>query len=467
MEISLPKNNVYSELIEDIAVAIKGTKWANSVFLCGGCVRDLLLGREIHDIDFVVQEYGGSINFARWICKEYGCYREDSNPIIYENSRCVKFNIKTISKFKDINIEVSDTKGIEEPFGTLLEDCLMRDLTINALYMDICTKKILDPSRNGLNDLKNGILRTPYDATKIFTKDPIKMLRIMRFHTLFGFAIERKTWLGIVTNAFKINGVAQEKITSEINKILLAEFPSMGLRKMYHCGLLKRVLPEVYALIGCEQGEQHFGDAFEHTMSVVDRVHQMLPHRLGALFHDIAKPQCRCTVNGKVHFFSHEYSGATLTSNIMKRMKYANNITDMVVMGVKNHMRFKQNGNKCPSDKVIRKFMNDMENSDNMAMVLDIINADNASHAIGYCMLEQVGLIINKIIELRDKEETESTKAILPINGHDIMEHFKLKKGPRIGYFLDVVRDAFYENPNITKEECFKEIEKVMHLDIV
>ena len=108
-----------------------------------------------------------------------------------------------------------------------------------------------------------------------------------------------------------------------------------------------------------------------------------------------------------------------------------------------------------------------MENSDNMAMVLDIINADNASHAIGYCMLEQVGLIINKIIELRDKEETESTKVILPINGHDIMEHFKLKKGPRIGYFLDVVRDAFYENPNITKEECFKEIEKVMHLDIV
>ena len=87
MEISLPKNNVYSELIEDIAVAIKGTKWANSVFLCGGCVRDLLLGREIHDIDFVVQEYGGSINFARWICKEYGCYREDSNPIIYENHK--------------------------------------------------------------------------------------------------------------------------------------------------------------------------------------------------------------------------------------------------------------------------------------------------------------------------------------------------------------------------------------------
>lgn len=465
MEITLPKNNVYSELIEDIGEAIKGTKWANSVYLCGGCVRDLILGREIHDIDLVVAEYGGSILFARWLCKEYGCYNESSNPIIYENSRCVKFNIKTINKFKDINIEVSDTKGIDTPFGTLLEDCCIRDLTINALYMDLCTKRVLDPCQKGLNDIKEGILRTPTDATDVFTRDPLKMLRVLRFHSELGYPIEKKTWLGIVLNCKKIDTIAQERITSEISKILVSERPSIGIRKMYHCGMLKIVLKEIYDMVGCSQGSQHFGDVFEHTMSVLHRVQPILTHRLAALFHDVAKPQTKCTVNGVIHFFSHEYRGIAMTSDKLKEMKYSNSIIDDVVLGVKNHMRFKQIGNKCPSDKVIRKFMDDMGTNEKMALVLDVINADNASHAIGYCMLDQVNQILNRIIELKDKEN--DIKVQLPINGNDIMERFSLKKGPRIGYLLDVAKDAYFENPKITKEECFKEIEKVIHLDIV
>jgi putative nucleotidyltransferase with HDIG domain len=200
-------------------------------------------------------------------------------------------------------------------------------------------------------------------------------------------------------------------------------------------------------------------------MSVLHRVQPILTHRLAALFHDVAKPQTRCVVNGKIHFFSHEYRGASIVTEILKEMKYSNSVIDAVVLGVKNHMRFKQNDNKCPSDKVIRKFMDDMGNNDNMALVLDVINADNASHAIGYCMLDQVNQILNKIVELKDKEN--DVKAQLPINGNDIMEKFGLKKGPRIGYLLDVAKDAYFENPNITKEECFKEIEKVIHLDII
>ena len=472
MEIRLPKNNIYSEVIEELAKAIKGSKWENSVYLCGGGVRDLLLGRDLHDIDLVVTTENGGIDFAEWICKEYGCFTA-SNPIIFPTYGTAKFNLRTINKFNNVNIECVETRkekydGVTRnpqcEYGTLMEDCLRRDLTINALYMDICNKKVIDPSKMGLNDLKECILRTPCDPTETFKDDALRMLRVLRFKAQLGWGIEARTWVGIVKNVHGIKKISQERITEEVNKMLLTEKPSIAFYDMFHCGLLKYIIPEIYNMIGCEQGKQHFGDVFSHTMSVIDKTQCILPHRLGGLFHDIAKPDTKCTVNGKVHFFGHEYRGTTIATDIMKRMKYANNMIDLVCLSIKNHMRFKQSSDKCPSDKTLRKFMMDMENSNNMAMVLDVINADNASHADGYCMINQVNKIINRIIELKDAEK--EVKFVLPINGHDIMEHFGLKKGPRIGELLDVAKDAYLENPNITKEECFKEIEKVMFVDI-
>lgn len=468
MEITLPKNNVYCELLEELSKAIKGSKWENTVYLCGGCVRDLILGREIHDIDIVVAKYCGAITFANWLTKEYGCFAPQSNPVVYKNSNCVKINIKTIEKFKKIDIEIRDTKALKHEFGTLVEDAICRDLTINSLYMDMCTKRVLDPTRKGLNDLKEGILRTPMeDRDTLFDVDPIKMMRIMRFHATLPFDIEKGTWIGIVKNAHKIEKAPIENITNELSKILVSEYrASIALRKMYYNGLLKKVLPEVCALKGCEQGIQHFGDAFDHTMNVVLNVQPYLSHRLGALFHDIAKPQTRCVINGKVHFFSHEYRGITMAEEILTRMKFPNAIIEQVKLAVKNHMRFKQ-CQDIPNDKALRKFMSEMENSDNMALVLDVINADNMSHKLEYRNPEQVNKIINRIIELKDMEKNLGKSNKLPINGNEIMEYFGLKKGPKIGYYLDIVKDAYFENPNITKEECFKEIEKIMHLDIV
>ena len=461
------QNNVFCDAVKEIAKIIKGTRWENHCFLVGGAVRDLLMGKPIKDIDIAVDLPNGGIEFAEWICKETDCYKSMSNPVVFTKFGTSKFNIRSIDKISKVDIECvqtrkeqyhDDSRKPETAYGTLKEDCLRRDLTINALYVNISNDEVLDPSGMGLEDLNNCILRTPSDPDIVFKDDALRQLRVIRFASRFGWGIERTTWIGIVKNAYRIKTISQERITDELNKILISPRPSYGIKQLFNCGLLNIVLPEVYNLIGCTQGHQHFGDVFEHTMATLEKTKPIVEHRVAALLHDIAKPECKSTVNGVIHFFSHEYRGATMATNILKRMKYSNLEIKSIVMAIKNHMRFKQSGNHCPSNKSVRKFIADVGN-DNLDIILDVINADNNSHDELFNSPNQVELIMDKIKELQNSENT-SDKLSLPINGKDIMEKFNLKSSPKIGEFLDLIKDRYLDNPEITREECFKLIEQ-------
>lgn len=449
------QNNVYCDAIKEIAKLIKNTKWENNVYLVGGAVRDLLMGRSINDIDLCISKVDGGIEFAEWICKETDCFKNGSNPVVFTKFGAAKFNLRSIDKISKVDIECVQTRKEqyhdensrkpETTYGIILEDCLRRDLTINALYVNISTDEVLDPSGKGLDDMHNCILRTPSDPDIVFKDDALRQLRVIRFASRFGWGIEKDTWIGIVKNAYRIDTISQERITDEINKILISPRPSYGIRQLYRCGLLKKVLPEVFNLIGCIQGHQHFGDVFEHTMATLEKTKPIVEYRMAALLHDIAKPECSSVVNGVIHFFSHEYRGATMATEILKRMKYSNLEIKTIVNAVKNHMRFKQSGNHCPSNKSLRKFIADVGN-DQIDIILDVINADNNSHDELFNIPDQVDLIREKIKEM-SKIEKVSDKLELPINGNDIMEKFNLKKGPKIGEFLAIVKDSFLDNP--------------------
>ena len=456
------QSNIYCKAIKEIAKIIKGTRWEGHVFLVGGAVRDLLMKRPIKDIDLCIDLRDGGLEFAEWICKETDCYKYMSNPVVFTKFGTAKFNIRSIKDIADVDIECVQTRKEQyhdesrkpdTTYGTILEDCLRRDLTINALYVNISTDEVLDPSGKGLEDLHNCVLRTPSDPDIVFKDDALRQLRVIRFAARFGWGIEKETWIGLIKNGYRIETISQERITDEINKILISSRPSYGIRQLYRCGLLKRVMPEVYNLIGCVQGNQHFGDVFEHTMATLEKTKPIVEYRMAALLNDIAKPECRAEVNGAIHFFSHEYRGASMATDILKRMKYSNLEIKTIVTAVKNHMRFKQSGNHCPSNKAIRKFIADI-GTDQIDIVLDVINADNNSHDELFNIPDQVNLIKDKIKEMSEQEKM-SDKLALPINGNDIMEHFDLKKGPKIGEFLSLVKDRYLDNPNITKEECF------------
>ena len=470
MKINIYNTNIYEETITELSKLIKGTQWENKVFLVGGAVRDLIMHKPIKDIDICVMMENGGIKFAEWVCKETGCYHKDSNPCIFEAYGTAKFNIRTIHKISNVDIECVHTrkeqyhdKTSRNPsteYGTIKEDSERRDLTINALYLNISSFDVIDPTNKGLDDIEEQILRVPTDPSIVYSDDPLRMLRAIRFSAKLGWGIEKNTWVGIVKNKNRINIISQERITEEINKILISDRPSYGIKKLDKCGLLKIVLPEIYDLKGIEHSDKHFGDVFEHTMEVLDKTKPILINRLAGLFHDCGKPYNISNINGTPHFYGHETTSAQIVEEVMKKMKYSNSEIKKVAIAIKNHMRFKNSGDNCPSNKAVRKFISDV-GEENVGLTLDLIDADNKSHSKEYSYENQVSLIKNKIYEFNKEAETKENNKI-PINGTDIMKKFNLKSSPVIGKYLRIVEDSFYENPNITKEECLKIVEKLL-----
>lgn len=469
MKIKLCESNLYEKALIEISKLVQNSdEFRGKVYAVGGCVRDKLLGDPIHDIDLVVNKPNGGIDFAQYAALETDSWKQDTNPVVFKTYGTAKFNIRSISAIADIDIECVQTrkeryddKSSRNPtvvFGTVYEDALRRDLTINALYLDLTTMEVLDPTGMGLNDIKNHVIQCPNDPNIIFEDDPLRILRVIRFATRFGWGIDKDTWLGMVTNANRVKILSRERVTDEITKILMCKTPSVGLNRLKNCGVMDYVLPEIKALSYIEQGKEHFGNVYVHTMSVVDKCLKNRLVRWAALYHDIGKLETLSYgFNGEPHFYCHETAGSRRTMEILKEYKFSNADAKRIATIVKEHMRFKQFGTKNISKKTIKKFLND-NNAEDIPMILAVIDADNNSHAKGYNLINQVNRIKEAIKEVREKENTEKEVFKLPITGKDVMEAFHLKSGPTIGSLMRYARDICLETPSITKEECLERL---------
>lgn len=457
------QDNKFGKVLLEIKKAIKGTEYENHVFLVGGAVRDSLLGKPMKDIDLAVDLPNGGLKFAEWICKEYASY-----PCIFPTYGTAKFNLRSLYELKDIEIECVQTRkeqykdkssrNPETVFGTLEEDAKRRDLTINALYVNLSTDKIVDPNGNGLDDIHEGRIRTTSDPDIIFDDDPLRMLRVIRFATKLGWSIDHKTWMGIIKNANRIGIVSKERINDELTKILLCDKPSVGIIRLERCGLLKLVLPSIHKLVGVQQNTYHFGDVFEHTMSVIDKTEPKKINRWAGLFHDSGKPKARIELFNSVKFIGHEIYGENIVLDDLKELKFSNDDILSISKIVKYHMKFKQNGKGCPSVKSIRKFI-DLVGEKDLLAALDVINADNNSHATWACAPNQVNLILKAIEKMKEKQIP--TKIELPIDGYDIMHTFGLKPSKKVGEILEKVKDfVLGKEDKVKREECIDFIKK-------
>lgn len=291
-----------------------------------------------------------------------------------------------------------------------------------------------------------------------YIDDPLRVLRAIRMACYFDFEITNKTYDALKRNAYRIKIVSQERITSEFNKMLMCNNPVKAIILLNDVGILKIILPELVETIGIKQNKYHFSDVFGHTMKVLENIvknNGNLESRLAALFHDIGKIKTQTIDDkGNVHFYKHEFVGSKLAENILKRMKYSNDIISKVCFTISNHMRTKPYGDdaNAVSDKAIRKLQCDL--GDNLDLVLDVINADNNAHSKKHCMPNQVKNIYKRIDSL--KNPSFSGKIILPVNGDDIITIKNIKPSPIIKEILDVLKDKFLENPDITKEECIE-----------
>lgn len=443
---------------------INATNWQGKILLVGGAVRDEIMGLKPKDLDFVVNgDLNSGIEFSEWLAKELGNYKFGSNPVVYPRFGTSKLSLVG-NKFNLPNIELEFvaprtekyTPGSRKPDvagGNLQDEVARRDLTINSLLKNISTGEILDLTGRGISDIKNGIIKTTSDADFIYGEDPLRIMRTVRFSVKYGFNIDLDTIKAIKRNAHLIQTISNERISDELNKILLSKNPSQGIKLLKVTGILPYIIPEFNAAIGMKQNKHHKKDVFGHTLDVLSNTPPEIKTRLMALFHDIGKTLTKTvTPDGSVHFYEHETVGIDVAREIMKRLKYPNELIDSVVSGIKNHMYLKHGGDEANvSDKTLRKFSAAV--GDNLEEILNLIHADNISHADNSSMPNQINKIREKLSNLNVSIENNRPK--LPINGHDLI-NIGLKPSTFFKEVLSAVEDAWFEDPNLTREQAMR-----------
>jgi poly(A) polymerase len=450
-------------VLEYLKGVILGTEWENKLLLVGGAVRDEIMGKSPKDLDFVVNgELNAGIDFSIWLARKLGNYKDESNPVIYPRFGTSKLSLtRNNTGLPSIDLEFvaprreSYTEGSRRPEvvnGDLMDETLRRDLTINSLMKNVSTNEVLDLSGKGITDIKNGIIRTTSDPEIIFKEDPLRMMRAIRFAVKYNFKISSDVLKNIKRFASSIQTISSERINDELNKILVSPDPSKGIRLLKITGLLPYIVEEFNDAVGMKQNVHHKEDVFKHSMSVLGNTPPNLTTRLIALFHDIGKVLTKTvSPEGSVHFYGHEKEGADMVRTIMTRLKYPNDLIDAVVNGVKNHMALKHGGDDATNltDKSLRKFVAAV--GENLENILDVIHADNIAHSEHSSMPNQISIVKKRIDNLNSQLDNSNLK--LPITGKDLIE-IGMKPGPLFKDVLIAVQEAWYENPNITRDEA-------------
>jgi len=446
------------------------------VFLAGGAVRDLERNVKFKDLDVVVT--GGidaGMEFAKWATKYMGNYKEDSNPVLFPTYGTAKFTLQGITyngiDLSDVDIESVATRkekytqGSRKPevsSGDLSDDVNRRDFTVNSLLKDLTTGEILDLTGKGRDDIKSGIIQTPLNPDIIFTEDPLRILRAARFTIKYDWDLPMFMIRSMKKNAHQLKNISFERIRDELDKMLLTGSPARAIKLLKITGVLEYVIPEFKAAYKMTQNIHHKHDVFTHSMDVLSKTKPILVQRLMGLFHDIGKTVTRSVTPTGVHFYGHEYEGAKMAANIMRRLKYPNELIKQVVLGVNSHMRLKSGGPDSfkLSDKALRKFK--VEMGDELENVLDVIHADNISHSEASSMPAQ----IDNIRERLSKLSMTAEKPKLPINGEDL-KAAGIKPGPVYSLIMSAVLEKWYENPSLSKEDAMAMAREINKSNVV
>lgn len=301
------KENLTIELLRSL---IKGTKFGQpkTTMIAGGFVRDEILGKPSKDIDIVVALPNGGVELSQFIAKKLGIYKEGTNPVTYPKFGTAMLHLDKVT-YKGIRldgIEVEfvmtrkeqyhdDSRKPDVSYGTLAQDVERRDFTVNSLLKDLTNGEILDLTGMGYNDIKNGIVRTPLNPDIIFTEDPLRMLRCIRFCVKYNWNLPMFMIRALKKNAHQLEKISAERIQSELNKILISDKPTTGIRLLQITGLTKYIMPELDELVGLKQNRYHKDTVDKHVFNVIKNVPPDLITRISALMHDIGKARTKTT----------------------------------------------------------------------------------------------------------------------------------------------------------------------------
>lgn len=440
-----------TELSDPIFDALRHTvaQEKAQAYVVGGYVRDFYLGRPSKDVDVVV--LGDGISLAKAFADnctdrpDFAWFKNFGTAMV----RTSGWEVEFVGARKESYLP--ESRKPEVAPGTLEDDQNRRDFTINAMAVSLMEPtygELLDPFQ-GMDDLKAGIIRTPLEPDITFSDDPLRMMRAIRFASQLKFTIEDQTLDSIGRNVERIRIISAERITDELNKIILSPKPSIGFNLLFDTGLLAIIFPELATMQGVEtRGRQAHKDNFYHTLMVLDNIcHETndLWLRWSALLHDIAKPVTKRFIPGEGWtFHGHEDKGSRMVKHIFRKLKLPlNEKMKFVEQMVGLHHRPKALAEEGVTDSAIRRLIVDAGEDIDALFILCRADMTTKSQQKLETYRKNLAMVRTMIDDVTERDALRNWQP--PIHGEHIMKAFGIGPGREIGEIKTEIREAILE----------------------
>ena len=417
------------------------------VYVVGGFIRDLILKREVEDIDFLI--VGDVMKFAQSFAASFGI----NDVTIFKTFGTAHFNHHGLNFEFVAARKESYRKSSRKPLvseGTFYDDISRRDFTINTIAVSILKDsfgEVVDHF-NGIDDIEKKLIRTPLDPNITFDDDPLRILRAFRFASQLNFNVDESILKSAEELRERLEIVSQERKTDEFIKILKSRKPSVGLKLLQVSKVMEVIFPEISQMIGVEQREEyHHKDVFYHTLEVVDNISKKTDDvwlRFAALVHDIAKPKTKKFIEGTGWtFHGHEEFGARMMKSIFRRMKLPMNKLDYMEKLVRLHLRPIALVSDDVSDSAIRRMIvaADEDLDDLITLCRADITSKNPEKVERY--LQNYEIVMKKVWEVKEKDKLRAFQS--PVSGEVIMHVCNLKPSKTVGEIKTAIEEAILE----------------------
>jgi tRNA nucleotidyltransferase (CCA-adding enzyme) len=416
----------------------------HEAYLVGGCIRDLLLGRPVHDWDVATSAHPQQVVelFSRTIPTgiEHGTV-----AVMVQRDRLVE-----VTTYRGEGAYSDGRHPDSVTFvGSIEEDLQRRDLTVNAMALDPAQRRLVDPG-GGEADLSRRLIRAVGDPAARFAEDGLRPLRAIRFAAVLEFEIDPPTLEAVKSSLGSFRRVSRERVRDELMKILAARQPSVGLTLMRRTGLLAEVLPELDRAAGLHQNRHHPDDVLTHSLRVCDAVQGDAELRLAALLHDVGKPATAAPHPeraGELTFHGHEQQGARLCQSICRRLRLSNAQRERVCHLVSQHS-FPLEGYKPPG---LRRFLRRV-GPEHLEDLLRLKEADIRVKNDARRRLELLDTLRQQLRQVAAEKPPMRTSE-LAISGRDVMQRLGIAGGPRVGQVLRALLEQVTEEPALNQPE--------------